>query len=232
MKNTNKELLKKSIKNLNKNKSVKVGEYLKYKGKYVRFTHDWGESLQTGDSGSFYLSEHGFMSFSGGLNSGVDKNKIELTKEKREGDIWFFNGGLFGANRGIDFKIPLRVWKVKKGIILRDYDVLGYDIKEEKEKITKEKITRFNGNGHKYISNIPTLIYRGELNEIQLKHILENTGLQFKKGFSDCYKVQPQTSNQIVTLLLTYNLRTQYHDNATNKNTLYLKGCSDSDFNY
>jgi len=38
------------------------------------------------------------------------------------------------------------------------------------------------------------------------------------------YEAVPVNSQQIVKLFLTYNYKTQYHNNATNENILFLKG--------
>jgi len=86
-----------------------------------------------------------------------------------------------------------------------------------------DKLTRINGNGQEYTQDLPAIeILAKEINDIALNHILENTGLKFiYEGFS--YRAQPVQAWQIVNLLLTYNFKTQYNDNATFKNTLMLK---------
>ena len=224
----NKDILKERMAAFNKLKKAKVGEYLKYKGSYVRFSHDWGRSLQTTQGGSFYLGK-GYMSFSGGLHHGIDRKNLELTNQKRIGSVWFFDGDYAVADGGVYYKVSLRIWKVKKGVKLRDYDILGYDIAEERAKITKEKITRINGNGQEYESSIPAIVILDELNDVCLKHIHENTGLMFENKGS-WSSAQPKTSNQVLTLIMTYNFRTQYHNNTTSKNTLYLKWCNDENF--
>jgi len=86
-----------------------------------------------------------------------------------------------------------------------------------------ENLTRINGNGQEYTQGLPAIeILAKEINDIALNHILENTGLAFVfEGWS--YKAQPVQAGQIVNLLLTYNFKTKYYDNATFKNTLMLK---------
>ena len=86
-----------------------------------------------------------------------------------------------------------------------------------------ETITRTNGNGRKYTVDLPKLhILNKFINEAALDHIEEDTGLRFKDAAWG-YVAQPETSNQIATLIMTYNFKTQYHDNATDHNTLFLK---------
>ena len=87
-----------------------------------------------------------------------------------------------------------------------------------------ETIKTINGNGQDTVRNLPLISIVGEMNEGGLKHIKENTGLNFVKATWENYEAQPETSAQIVALFLTYNFKTQYHDNATNHNTLFLKG--------
>ena len=39
---------------------------------YTRFTHDWGDHIQTGgQDGSYYFSSTGHLSYSGGLDPGI-----------------------------------------------------------------------------------------------------------------------------------------------------------------
>jgi hypothetical protein len=87
-----------------------------------------------------------------------------------------------------------------------------------------ETITRVNGNGKDYTKNLPLLVLidGDKINDVAMKHILENTGLRFevKAGRAEA---QPQTAIQIAALLMTYNYKTRYYDNLTYKNTLMLK---------
>ncbi|KKL27384.1 hypothetical protein LCGC14_2385710 [marine sediment metagenome] len=87
-----------------------------------------------------------------------------------------------------------------------------------------ETVTLINGNKQKYTMNLPKIhILDRYINDTALEHIFNETGLLFKDtGFG--YVAQPLNSNQITRLFLTYNYKTQYHNNADSKNTLYLKG--------
>ncbi len=86
-----------------------------------------------------------------------------------------------------------------------------------------ETLTTINGNGHSTTRQLPELVILAkEINDIALEHVAENTGLNFLPCCGG-YSAQPIESNQIARLLLTYNFKTQYHDNDTSSNTLYLK---------
>jgi hypothetical protein len=84
-------------------------------GETTRFTHDWGDSIQTGGCGSgFYLGE-GYISYSGGLDSGVKTSDLKPTDEKMKGWIWIFDKDIWGAGRGVDFEIDFRVFELIEG---------------------------------------------------------------------------------------------------------------------
>ena len=85
-------------------------------------------------------------------------------------------------------------------------------------------VTLINGNGNPYIMNIPKLVYLTDnINDVALNHIKESTGLKFVKKWNT-YEVQPTNFKQITALFMTYNFKTEYHNNATNHNIIYLKG--------
>jgi hypothetical protein len=94
----------------------RVGDFLKTAdGTYHRFTHDWGDSIQTTSAsypahGSFYLGE-GYVSYSGGLDPAIDKKILRRILETREGRFWFFSGDSPRAHNGIYFNIPCRVYE-------------------------------------------------------------------------------------------------------------------------
>ena len=88
----------------------------------------------------------------------------------------------------------------------------------------KEKVYRTNGNGQQYIVDLPKIvILTKHINKVALEHIKQDTRLFFEQDSWGNYTAQPTNSNQIVTLLLTYNYKTQYHNNGSTKNTLFLK---------
>lgn len=89
-----------------------------------RFTHDWGDSIQTtcgprhpchGDT-SFYIDRDGECSFSGSLDRSIPKDKIKIKENGnggalRYGNIWFFHHDWPGAGRGVYAMISFKVWE-------------------------------------------------------------------------------------------------------------------------
>jgi len=96
-------------------KGAKVGDWIKgYDGKMTRFTHAWGDGIQTGGGmGSFYLCSNGYASYSGGLDSSVPYDLIELTDDYKDGQFWIFHKEWSGAGRGVYYNHPCRVWRMK-----------------------------------------------------------------------------------------------------------------------
>lgn len=92
------------------------------------------------------------------------------------------------------------------------------------------KINLFNGNGHRYKLDMPCIhILADNINDVALDHIKKQTGLIFKKnGWG--YEAKPRTFYQITKLFLTYDFKTQYHNNLTTKNTILLKFCNQDGF--
>lgn len=86
-----------------------------------------------------------------------------------------------------------------------------------------DTLTLVNGNHQEYTRQLPHLIFiTREINDVALAHIAENTGLYFQKTYWG-YEAQPTESKQIAALLMTYNFKTRYYDNADYHNTLMLK---------
>jgi hypothetical protein len=85
-------------------------------GTELRFTHDWGDSIQTtcaklsGDT-SFYLAPEGHLSFSGSLDPAISKSKIFDTGETKLGWVWFFHHGESRAHNGVYAEIRCRVYR-------------------------------------------------------------------------------------------------------------------------
>jgi hypothetical protein len=95
----------------------RVGDFLRVGEDFLRFTHDWDDSLQTtvphlssAYSASFYLGEKGYVSFSGSLDPPIDKTRLQYTGETKDGAFWFFHHGWQGAHRGVQCSIPCRVF--------------------------------------------------------------------------------------------------------------------------
>lgn len=219
---TNEEILKARISLYNEKTGVRVGDWLELPhGEFTRFTHAWDDHIQTGGgSGGYYLG-NGYLSYSGGLDSGIKRSDIIPTEQTKRGNIWFFDKDISGAGRGVYFDVEFRVFKCKE-----DTDLSGLPQIEahEKRELLKscETITRINGNGNPYTLPVPEIaINMPYINEFALKHIFENTGLEFKKGYFG-YMCQPTKVIQITTLFLTYNYSSKYYNNATHSNLLVL----------
>lgn len=112
----NQEILRECLEGINSKEGPRVGDWVYMKGEDQprRFTYDWGDDIQTtdrpGDMGSFHISEYG-CSYSGALDPGLPKNQLVLTDEVKEGRVWWFDMGWAGAGRGIETKVPFRVYK-------------------------------------------------------------------------------------------------------------------------
>ena len=88
-----------------------------------------------------------------------------------------------------------------------------------------ELVSTYGGNNQLFTRQLPLicLLVDHDMDKVTFEHIKKNTGLEFKSNNMGGYEAQPITSNQIVQLLLTYNMRTQYYNNSTFKNTLFIK---------
>jgi len=97
----------------------RIGDFYINENNYSRFTHDWGDSIQSqyeNINGSFYLG-NGYVSYSGGLSPAISKVDLELTNGVKEGVFWFFNENMAMANNGIkvwlNCRLNCRVFKLK-----------------------------------------------------------------------------------------------------------------------
>lgn len=96
---------------------ARVGDFVKMPdGTLRRFTHDWGDSIQTTGAGqfaedvSFYFAG-GYMSFSGSLDSAISKDALRDTGEVKDGRAWFFHHGEVRAHNGVQVRVPCRVYE-------------------------------------------------------------------------------------------------------------------------
>jgi hypothetical protein len=98
----------------------RVGDWLRLprwhsqQPEFTRFTHDWGDQLQTG-LGSFFLFHSGHCDYSGGLNPGCLKSDLVATDELKEGSVWFFDEDRSGGGRGVYFQANMRVFTFRPG---------------------------------------------------------------------------------------------------------------------
>jgi hypothetical protein len=112
------EILKERELSFNQMEGPRVGDFLRTPEGFLRFTHDWGDTIQTtvrpshpcnGDA-SFYLGD-GYVSFSGSLDSGIDKELLRDTGEKQEGPFWFFHHDYAMAHNSVHFRTACRVFE-------------------------------------------------------------------------------------------------------------------------
>jgi hypothetical protein len=97
---------------------ARVGDWIAMRdGTMRRFTHHWGDGLQTTVThhvdASFYFSGD-CMSFSGSLDPTIPLADILPTSETKNGSAWFFHHGQVGAHRGVHFAVPCRVFKQRE----------------------------------------------------------------------------------------------------------------------
>ena len=116
------ELLKSRIEAWNKREGPRVGDFVIFPdGAFRRFTHDWGDDIQTTITRridtSFHMFKDGYLSFSGSLDPAIPKARLWLQKDMvREGLIWFFHHDIAGESRGVNAKIPCRVYQYRKDV--------------------------------------------------------------------------------------------------------------------
>jgi hypothetical protein len=98
----------------NEIKGPRVGDFVILPdGTERRFSHHWGESIQTSGGGSFYLGK-GYVSFSGELHPAIPIDRFERDRgEHRMGSFWFFHHDFHGANRGVERQLLCRVFRVR-----------------------------------------------------------------------------------------------------------------------
>jgi len=90
----------------------RIGDFVEFSDGVVhRFSHDWGDGMQTSKEGSIYLRKDGSASFSGGLNPCIPVDTLENTGKRKPGAFWFFHHDHWCAHNGVRFTIPCRVFK-------------------------------------------------------------------------------------------------------------------------
>lgn len=108
-------ILAKRLAHWNALQGPRVGDWVVMRdGSMRRFTHDWGEDIQTTDPkfglGSFYLGD-GYMSYSGSLDSALAKHSFQDLGETKTADCWFFHHDFWGADRGVHFQVFCKVYR-------------------------------------------------------------------------------------------------------------------------
>jgi hypothetical protein len=92
-----------------------IGEYvIKEDGSVSRIMHFWedGDEYQT-SNGEYILRERSISLTSGGCDKSEMTNKLVLLTEMKEAPFWSWGSNLPGVDQAINFRKPVRVWKVK-----------------------------------------------------------------------------------------------------------------------
>lgn len=79
----------------------------------MRFSHDWGDTIQISTGGSFYLGSSGEASFSGSLEPAIDKSKLRQAlglDAEQAGSFWIWKEGYAGAGRGVSVYVECRTY--------------------------------------------------------------------------------------------------------------------------
>jgi hypothetical protein len=94
------------------------GDFFRVNGKLFRISQFiTDKEFQYSINGSFYLSQDGSCSYSGGFDfsegSRFNIDDLEITEEKVKGIFWFFSNNNVRAHNGVYFKMDFKVWKLK-----------------------------------------------------------------------------------------------------------------------
>lgn len=93
----------------------RVGDFVEMKdGTLRRFTHDWGDGLQTTclqSCGQFYLERDGHMSYSGSLDRRIPTCQLKDTGRVSAGRVWFFHHDECRGHNGVYAFVDCRVYK-------------------------------------------------------------------------------------------------------------------------
>lgn len=94
----------------------RVGDLIRYAtGETRRVSYVWDDGVQPGD-GSYHLTRSGHCSMSGGLDPNVPFAALTDTGLFEHAAVWIFDLDWSGAGRGVDFRIPFRVWAVDPSV--------------------------------------------------------------------------------------------------------------------
>ena len=102
---------------LNRRSGVRVGDFvITPAGEVWRVAHHWGDCLQLAKGGSYYFTDGGGCSYSGGLEPGIDIEHFSETSELREGPVWFFSRNHAMAHNGWYTSATFKVWKLNREV--------------------------------------------------------------------------------------------------------------------
>ena len=154
-------------------------------GQVVYFCSIYDSKAQTCGGGSFHLTPSGYLSYSGGLDSGISFSDIELTNKAYVLRIWFCHRGYLCGGCGIYAHIQCRVWKTKVGANLFGIPQVE-TFRRRKLKEQSELITKIDGNGRKYDEYLPEIVIKKKgVSEELIREIEQTTGLIFTDTY--CY---------------------------------------------
>ena len=204
----------------------RIGDFIQLPDKtYTQVTHVWYETVQTGGPGSKYLG-NGYISRSGGLDPGLKISDLAPTDKTKKCSIWIFQGNHAEGHNGINYKIPFRVYKTKKGADLSGVPQIA-ERKKELKRAKAEKITRINENGQPYTLPLPEITilepHAAYKDKAAQKENFFLCGIKFKPNHWGTITGQPMKLSQIENLLNSFNFSGTYYNNGSHKNALFLK---------
>lgn len=87
-----------------------------------------------------------------------------------------------------------------------------------------EKIKKISGNDQQYFLDLPKVHFLFEMNDVALAHYEKCTGIKAQLDAFNRPVFQPKTHYQFTKLILVLGeAKFQFHDNASNQNTLFIK---------
>jgi hypothetical protein len=94
---------------------ARVGDFVRMPdGNLLRFTHDWGDGLQTtlrSDAGSFYFCKSGHMDYSGGLDRALPRDRLRDTGDLVPATAWFFHHDHHRAHNSVAVVVLCRLFE-------------------------------------------------------------------------------------------------------------------------
>lgn len=98
------------------NEKPRVGDFLIMRdGSYKRFCYVRRTTAQTTTAleENYYAGRCGSVSYSGGMEPGVECDALRRETPTKNGQFWFFHHGQSGPGRKVNFMMPCRVWRVR-----------------------------------------------------------------------------------------------------------------------
>lgn len=90
----------------------RIGDFVRMlDGTTQRFTHDWGDDIQTGTGGNYYLPKSGHASYSGALNAAIPHSSLVELAEVLPGAFWIEHHGYLCGGCGVEVTLECRVYQ-------------------------------------------------------------------------------------------------------------------------